>query len=427
MRVLFTTYPEKTHFMAMAALAWALRTAGHEVCFASQPRFTDVITQSGMTAVPVGTNRDLRQILATDANWFRIGLNGMPVPYDIVDWPEQRVTWTYLKDGYDIQVPRWHKMCNVPLVPDLIAFARSWQPDLVVWEASTYAGAIAAAASGAAHARMLFSVDAFGVTRERYLRLRAEQSQADRGDPLADWLASYGPRYGFRFSEELITGQFTISLMPPSLGVEAGLRYVPVRYIPYAGAAVVPAWLRAEPERPRVAITMGISAADLTGEAVDLPDIFAELADLDIEIVATLPEAARRGLSAMPDNVRLVSYVPLHALIPTCAVVMHHGGFGTLLTTATHGRPQLILPWNNDGPSLAQKVAAQGAGLALHVFQGSGGPVKDRLLRLLREPKFQRAADRLRAEVLAMPAPNEVVGDLEKLTTEYRGARSSTA
>ncbi len=31
MRVLFTCYAEKTHFLAMAPLAWALRTAGHEV------------------------------------------------------------------------------------------------------------------------------------------------------------------------------------------------------------------------------------------------------------------------------------------------------------------------------------------------------------------------------------------------------------
>jgi glycosyltransferase (activator-dependent family) len=426
MRVLFTTYPQKTHFMAMAPLAWALRTAGHEVCFASQPKFADVITQAGLTAVPVGTNRDLGQILARDANWFRIGLNGMPVPYDSVDWPQEQVTWSYLQDGYDIQVPKWHKMSNVPLVSDLVDFARHWQPDLVIWEPSTYAGAIAAAACGAAHARMLFSVDGFGVTRQRHQRLKTEQPQADRSDPLADWIASYGAQYGFEFSEELITGQFTISLVPPSLGVEADLHYLPVRHIPYAGAAVVPAWLRAEPQRPRVAITMGISTADLTGEVVDLPDVLAELADLDIEIVATLSEAAQRNIPTVPDNVRLVSYVPLHALVPTCTAVMHHGGFGTLLTTAAHGKPQLILPWNNDGPSLARRVAAQGAGLALHVFQGSGRPVRDRLLRILRETKFQQAADRLSAEVRAMPAPNEVVGDLEKLTARYRGARSSS-
>jgi glycosyltransferase (activator-dependent family) len=425
MRVLFTTYPQKTHFMAMAPLAWALRTAGHEVCFASQPKFCDVITQAGLTAVPVGTNRDLGQILARDANWFRIGLNGMPVPYDSVDWPREQVTWSYLQDGYAIQVPKWHRMSNVPLVSDLVEFARHWQPDLVIWEPSTYAGAIAAKACGAAHARMLFSVDGFGVTRQRYVELKA--GQPDQTDPLADWLGSYCRGYGFEFGEELITGQFTISLVPPSLGIEADLDYLPMRHIPYAGAAAIPAWLRTEPERPRVAITMGISTANLTGEVVDLPDVLDELADLDVEIVATLSEEAQKCVPAVPDNVRLVSYVPLHALAPTCSAVMHHGGIGTLLTIAAHGRPQLILPWNNDGPALARRVAAQGAGLALHVFQGSGRPVRDRLLRILNEPKFAQAADRLRAEIRAMPAPNEIVGDLEKLTAGHRGTRHPAA
>jgi glycosyltransferase (activator-dependent family) len=412
MRVLFATYPQKTHFMAMAPLAWALRAAGHEVRVASQPRFADTITQAGLTAVPVGTNRDLGQILARDANWFRIGLNGMPVPYDSVDWPPDQVTWSYLQDGYDIQVPKWHRMSNVPLVADLVDFARHWQPDLVIWEPSTYAGAVAARACGAAHARMLFSVDSFGVTRQRYLALDA----ADSRDPLAEWLDSYARHYGFPYGEELITGQFTISLVPPSLATEADLHYVPMRHIPYAGAAAIPSWLREPPDRPRIAITMGISTADLTGEVVDLPDVLAELADLDVEIVATLSEAAQRSIRSVPANVRLVSYVPLHALAPTCSAIMHHGGIGTLLTIAAYGKPQLILPWNNDGPALARRVAAQGAGLALHVFQGSGRPVRDRLLRLLNEPKFAVAADRLRAEIQAMPAPGEIVGDLEKLT-----------
>lgn len=410
MRVLFATYPQKTHFMAMAPLAWAMRTAGHDVVFASQPKFCDTITQAGLTAVPVGTNRDLQQILARDANWFRIGLNGMPVPYDTADWPADQVTFDYLQDGYDLHVPKWHRMSNVPLISDLVEFAQQWKPDLVIWEPSTYAGAIAAKACGAAHGRVLFSLDGFGVARERFVELKG-----DRRDPLAEWLDTYCAHYGFEFSEELITGQFTVTVVPPSLSTEANLHYLPMRHVPYAGAAVLPAWLRTEPERPRVAITMGISTADLTGEVVDLPDVLAELADTDLEIVATLSEAAQENIKNVPDNVRLVSYVPLHTLAPTCTAVMHHGGIGTLLTIAAHGKPQLILPWNNDGPALARRVAAHGAGLALHVFQGSGRPVADRLSRLLTEPKFAAAAGALAAEIRGMPAPNDVVGDLEKL------------
>jgi glycosyltransferase (activator-dependent family) len=428
MRVLFTTYPEKTHFLAMAPLAWALRTAGHEVCFASAPKFSEVITQAGLTAVPIGSNRDLWQLMASDMDWLSVGMNGLPVPYDTAVWPEDQVSLKYLRFGYDLHVPRWHKMSNVPLIPELVSFAQTWRPDLVIWEPSTYAGAIAAEASGAAHARLLFSLDTFGVVRERYLRLNRELPAERQADPLGDWLAPYGRKYGFDFTEDLITGQFTISVMPPCLRVEADLRYVPMRYVPYGGPAAVPRWLRAEPARPRVAITMGISTAEVTGDTINLPEMFEALSDLDVEIIATLSKKAQNYIPRVPGNVKLVSFAPLDALLPTCAAVMHHGGIGTLLTTALHGKPHLIVTWNSDGPSLAQKVAAQGAGLAVNLSQASGGLVRDRLIRLLEEPSYQQDADLLRDEVMAMPSPNHVAGDLEKLVTDHRRApRPATA
>ena len=63
MRVLFALNPFNTVFKYMAPLGWALRTAGHEVRFASQPRFADVITQSGLTAVPVGRDTNLWELI----------------------------------------------------------------------------------------------------------------------------------------------------------------------------------------------------------------------------------------------------------------------------------------------------------------------------------------------------------------------------
>ncbi|MEV4752562.1 activator-dependent family glycosyltransferase [Streptosporangium sp. NPDC049248] len=423
MRVLFTTYPEKTHFLAMAPLAWALRTAGHEVVFAVQPVFTDVITQAGLTAVPVGGERHLWQLMSRHMHWLPAGVGGLPVPYDAAEWHPGDVTWSYLKDGYELQVSRWHKMSNVPIVADLVEFARSWKPDLVVWEPTTYAGAIAAEACGAAHARLLFSVDSLAVTRAHHLRLMERQPPGDRADPLADWLGGYAHKYGFEFSEELVTGQFTISLLPRSLRLEADLRYVPMRYVPYSGAAVVPSWLREPPGRPRVALTMGLSTADHgAGYVVDLPDVLEALADMDVELVATVSEAARDRLASIPDNARLVPFVPLDALAATCSAVIHHAGFGTLATTALHAVPHLVVPWDGDGPALGRRIAAQGAGLALHPMQATGTTIRDRLLRLLNEPRFRHGAALLREEMLAMPTPNELAGDLEELAAAHRHA-----
>ncbi|MFJ5675155.1 activator-dependent family glycosyltransferase [Streptomyces sp. NPDC093097] len=430
MRVLFTAYPERTHFLLMAPLAWALRTAGHEVRFASQPKFTEEITQAGLTAVPVGRDRDLWQILSRDPGWLgQADKGGMPLPYDVAARADEDITWEYLSEGYAAQVDRWHKTSNVPMVADLVEFARNWQPDLVVWEPLTYAGALAAQAVGAAHVRLLFGTDMYGVAREHFLRLKAQQPADRRTDPMADWLGGYARKYGGEFTEELITGQATVDLVPECLQRRAaGLAYLPLRYVPYGGPAVVPAWLRRPPRRPRVALTLGLSTTGHGGEyAVGVQDVLDALGDLDIELVATLAEAEQRKLARVPDNTTVASFLPLDALAATCDAVIHHAGFGTLATTALRGLPQLTLPWDNDGPALAEGVARVGAGLMLNPKEATGADVREGLGTLLSDPGIRRGAAGLRDRMLAQPTPNALVATLERFVAERRDRAAATA
>jgi UDP:flavonoid glycosyltransferase YjiC (YdhE family) len=347
----------------------------------------------------------------------------MPIPYDTADWRPETVTMDYLREGYEIQVERWHKTSTTPMLRGLVNYCRQWKPDLVIWEPLTYAGGIAAEACGAAHARLLFSIDSLGVTRDNFRRLRA-QEDFPGPDPLAEMLTQYCERYGVRYSETLATGQFTFNLLPPSLRLEADLRYEPLRYIPYGGPAVVPKWLWQKPEKPRIALTMGLShATQGVMFAMEMHDALKELSRLDVEVVATVPEAAQRELEWVPDNTRLVSYVPLAALVPTCSVVVNHGGFGTLATTALHGVPQVIVPWDSDGPALAQRAAAAGAAFAIHPSQANGTMLRQRILRIFQEGALMPGAARLQAEMLEMPSPNEVAAEIEVLVDKYRGTR----
>ena len=142
------------------------------------------------------------------------------------------------------------------MITDLVEFARHWQPDLVIWEPLTLAGPIAAKACGAAHARLLFGIDVYGGVRE-HLPRSDQQPPEERIDPIAAWLGGYGRRYGYEFSEDMATGHFTIDQFPRSLSGRGRPRVRPDAYIPYGGPAVVPKWLQAPPERPRVALTMG--------------------------------------------------------------------------------------------------------------------------------------------------------------------------
>ncbi|MGQ0842353.1 nucleotide disphospho-sugar-binding domain-containing protein, partial [Actinokineospora sp.] len=202
------------------------------------------------------------------------------------------------------------------------------------------------------------------------------------------------------------------------------LHYLPMQYIPYGGPATIPTWLHQPPTKPRIALTMGVSATEHdAGYAVSIQDILDSLADLDIELVATIAESEQQKLDRIPDNARLVSYVPLHALAPTCDLVIHHGGFGTFLTMAREPVPQLMVPWDFDGPTLADRACAQGGSLAIPADQASGKAVREYVVRLLEDPAFRGRAADLRDEIHAMPSPNDLVVPLEQLTEKHRAVR----
>ncbi len=415
MRVLFAVNPEKTIFLYLVPLAWALRTAGHEVRVASQPRFADVVTQAGLTAVPVGSDRDPWRITAHKPDVLAAMRVGHMKPYDAFDDPA-KATWAYLKPGMAEAVRGWHRVANFPIIAELVEFAGRWRPDLVIWEALTFAGPIAAKACGAAHARVLFGADVYGGVRVLYRNLNEHQPAQERTDPLADWLAGYGRSYGFEFTEDMATGQVTIDQLPRSLQVEAELPYLRMQYIPYGGPATVPDWLREPPVRPRVAMTLGLTATEIfNGYNVPLAEIVESLADLDIELVVTIAESEQQRLGTIPDNVRVVSYVPWHTLVPTCTAVIHHAGAATLATTARYPVPQLALHYHFDQPILARKLAQHGAGLEIHTSRATGSNVRDAVARLLTEPAFRDRATHLRDEIHALPTPNELVPQLEGL------------
>ncbi|MEL3944444.1 nucleotide disphospho-sugar-binding domain-containing protein, partial [Streptomyces sp. LNU-CPARS28] len=178
------------------------------------------------------------------------------------------------------------------------------------------------------------------------------------------------------------------------------------------------------PVRPRVGFTLGLSAVErLAGYAVSVVEILKALAALDVEVVAALPGAAgiREQLGAVVgDRVRVEEFVPLAPLAPTCAVMVHHGGFGTIGTTSLHAVPQLSLAEQLDAIWLARGVSSYGAGIDLQVAEATGERVAHEVQRLLTDPSFAEGAQRLRADLHAMPSPAEAVPELLRLAERHR-------
>ncbi|WIX90460.1 activator-dependent family glycosyltransferase [Amycolatopsis sp. DG1A-15b] len=428
MRVLFVTYAAKSHFYPMVPLAWALRSAGHEVRVASQPELAPVVTGAGLTAVSVGRDHQLwrsvnrflgKRFAEVDPAAHEAVRGTRILPFDLAENAPERLDWDHLHTMYDNLVRTWYKLVNNTMVDELADFAGWWKPDLVVWEPNSYAGAIAAKLCGAAHGRLLSGMDIFGVTRDRYRELLEKRPPGERADPLAEWLDARIGKHGGRFTEDLTVGQFTIDQLPDTLRMTAGLRYLRMRFLPYNGQAVVPSWLRREPDRPRVALTLGVTAGEhFGGHALGVQELVDSLADLDIELVATVGEPEIRNRLRVPANTTVVPSVPLHALLPGCAAAVHHAGFGTLCTTLYYGVPPLSVPERFDEPPFAGRIADRGAGLALPMAGATGDRVRELVARLLSEPSFRQGAQRVRDELLALPAPAELVPDLEKVVAE---------
>ncbi|MFH0246495.1 nucleotide disphospho-sugar-binding domain-containing protein [Streptomyces sp. HK10] len=431
MRVLLVPFPWKTHIFNLVPLAWSLQTAGHEVCVAVWPELLDAVTGAGLTGLGVGPGetpkvrgqRDQQQKTARAAAAKRSPREGLDPLFDVRP-DRERLSWEQVTGVFDDLVLPQARRSNDSMMDDLVAFARAWQPDLVLWGAKAFAGAVAAAAVGAAHARVLYSVDVYTRMREDFLHAKALRPPEERVDALGDWLAGWAGKYGCEFSEELVNGQFTIAPLPESFRPDPRPTTLPVQFVPYNGPSVVPRWLAEPPRAPRVLMTFGDSVDDgpvrLLLPVERIQKILDSVADLEMELVLTLPPGLRRELREVPANTRLVESVPLSGVLRTCSAVVHHGGTWSFGCALRYGVPQLLISRAFDAPLKFQCLHRAGAGLSMEPAEAEGPGVRAALVRLLEDTAIRENARRLRQEVLAMPTPNELGRTLEEVVAARR-------
>ncbi|SDL39686.1 nucleotide disphospho-sugar-binding domain-containing protein [Streptomyces indicus] len=429
MRILFNVFPASSHVYPVVPLAWALQSAGHEVVMATSeagldPKLFTNIASAGLTAVSLGGKEELADSLAPllaaanrpDRRTASID------PDDDNAWRTCRDMLLDLLDAHYPPEPVGGD--RRPVLDTLVDFARDWRPDLVLWDPLAPTGAVAARACGAAHARLLFGMDNVGLVRANTQQELADPSSGLTDDPWMRWLEPVLERYGLDFTEETLLGQWTMDLTAARMQYPLDLRYVPVRWIPYNGGSTLPQWLHTRPERSRVVFTLGQTRRLLDGPQGGFPlrEFFDSVADLDLEMVATLNSDQLATVGELPDNIRAIGYVPLNQLLPTSSAVIHHGGGGTSGACVAFQVPQLIVPiplW--DEKVIAQYISGRGAGLIADPAAIDVDSMRKDLVRLITEPSFRTGARDLYEDMLAAPAPKDVVPILERLTTEHRG------
>jgi len=390
MRVLMTSWAWASHYMPLVPLAWALRAAGHEVHVASQPRLTGVINDSGAAAVPVGPDLDHdevrgRQLAGLSPSEFpRVPAAGTSMD----SWPPQRVR----------QVFGTFAAHSEAMLDDLVAYARFWCPDLIVYEPTTYTGPLVAALLGVPAIRCVHGIDVTYQARQVVPELIREMSV----------------RLGL--GEVDILGDATVDPCPPSLQIPADVSRIPTRYVPYSGPATLPQWLRQQPSQPRVCLTWGTSASSIGDVDTSVPARLVQaLTELEVDVVLALDEQYARRLGEVPANGRSAGPLALHLVLPGCAAVIHQGGNGTLLTAALCGVPQLVLPQLPGQTFRTERIVAAGVAEALLPGQFSESAAMLRLKAILTETSYRDRARSLRDEMLGMPAPADTVARLEQM------------
>lgn len=151
------------------------------------------------------------------------------------------------------------------------------------------------------------------------------------------------------------------------------------------------------------------STTVMEGQRQLVENVCAALERARVEAVLTLGPALDRSVAAGAAGVEAVAWADHDRLLPTCDLVVTHGGLGTTLRALAHGRPLLVLPLGRDQHFNAARVEALGAGLQL-AADASVGAIAAAIARLRVEPAFAHAARRVAASIAA-ERPDERAGD----------------
>jgi UDP:flavonoid glycosyltransferase YjiC (YdhE family) len=364
MRVMITTAPGAGHLFPLVPLAWALRSAGHDLLLATAGAGVELGPAAGLPTVDAAPGMDMHDVvrsLGTRAGGFA----GKAVP----DAREHAVTLF-------TEVSR-RLLDGVRRAADL------WQPDVVLHEGMDGAGAVVAAERGIPRVEHSISPAA---------------GPGVMGTLIQRGLTEAAP----------VPAVASIGIGPPSMAPAPDPGWT-IRTVPYNGGAVVPPSVLTAPERPRVLVTMGTVAPRMGGTGTIRALVEAVAAEPVEVLVALGLDPAELG--PLPASVHAHRWVPLTAALPRCSAIVHHCGAGTTLSALAAGVPQVVVPQGADQFLNADALVRRGCAV-----RGSTEPdVLQAAVRRALSGELAATAEDVRREISTLPTPAVVAAELGAL------------
>ncbi|WP_285644237.1 glycosyltransferase [Lentzea sp. NBRC 102530] len=321
MRILLTALPIRSHLVpTMVPLARAFREAGHQAVIATGP---------AMAHLP-----------------HTVAMQDVPAPSGIG--------------------PAWSHHLVVAAAANVLDFARTWRPDVIVRETSEYGGQVAAEVLGIPHA--LVDIAPF----------------APLEIPLLDELL------------DKVRARFGVAGVDPVL--TAGL--TPAAWHPAQHHFRVPTDQERADDAPEIVASFGIHARQLMADSTLLHTVVAALGETNTRSVVATGHAEWKG--PRPGNVRLEPEIAQQRFLNTARLFVTHAGYGGVREALTAGVPMIALPLFADQPRNAARIQDLGAGVKIDVKGLTAAFLAERIDHALDAKTYHEAAEGLAAQMAAL-------------------------
>ncbi len=373
------------HLNPLLPFLAAARLAGHEVLVIAPPAMRRRLSDEGLP--------------------FHEG--GEPNESDVAEIREQLARASRAKATVLGNRELFGRLAATAMLPSMTAVCEQWQPDLILREPCEYASAFVAGAMGIRTAQVAISTAA------------AELGSIAAAAPV---LETYRPGLAQELEVAPYLTRFPLFMDPPLFSSTYRYREAPLR-----AARPLPDWWSGS-RAPLIYVTFGSVLGHM--------DIAAQVFSMALKVASQLRGlrflmTVGRGfdistLGPIPAHVHVESWVQQADALAEAALVVCHGGSGTVLGSLAAGVPLVAVPLFADQFSNAAQVAAEGAGVVVEIprdgtgsrtpedFSRSASGVVLAVEKMLTEPSFTAAAVSVAGELASRRSPGDVLAELSQ-------------
>ncbi|RKT88024.1 glycosyltransferase, MGT family [Saccharopolyspora antimicrobica] len=379
MRILFTCIGGPGHLNPLLPISRAVADAGHTVLWAASDALGGLVENAGFS-------------------FHRLGSRPAPgprkrAPLRVADAEQSDEE---VRENFARRATR----ARLPLVGPLM---RDWKPDLVVCDEFDFATMLTAERLDVPHVSVLVSATG--------LQIRPDVV----GEPLQEIRAECGlpadPDLG------MLGRHLRLSPFPPTFRAPGAWRHGTeraLRPLLPGPAGPPPDWARARPHSPVIYFTLGTEFGMESGDLYER--VLDGLREMPVNLLMTVGRQIDPAeFGPQPEHVRIAQYVNQDEVLPHCDAVVSHGGSGSVMGALAHGLPSLLVPIGADQPMNAERGKELGVALVLDALTATPVDARAAVSELLAAPTYRQAAERLRAELAALPGPDHAAALLEEV------------